>query len=213
MENNTNTTTPENISLQDRLRIATETKTPGTSTVTPKVEPVTPQVKETVQATVKKSPWNSDDDFVEPKPKPTTTTEQTESQEPKVTEKAKRASARTVVGMYDMSQKALFIPLLNRKYKKKFTEEEIERLDQVADANKALLGQEDFKLRSKWDNLMVKRDIKVKAVPMNKEEKQDTEEMLYGYFDATNTVISPAWGLVFALINTTGKRVIDLTTD
>lgn len=200
------------LTLEERLKKATEHKTPGSHTA-PKVETTAP-VEPKTEPTAKVSPWNSDDDFEKPKPKTTTTPSSNNTEEqPQVTEKSKRASARAVTGMYDMTQKGVFIPLINRKYKKKFSDEEVERLDQVADANKALLQPEDFKLRSKWDNLMAKRDVKVKAVPLNKEEKQDMESMLYDYFDATNTVISPAWGLVFAFVNITGKRVIDVVTD
>lgn len=210
MENNNELGTE---TLEQRLNKATAHKTPGTHTPTPTVEPkITPEPK--TEPTVKVSPWNSDDDFEKPKVKPAPSTDPADPDKTEpLSEKTKRASARTVCGMYDMSQKAIFIPALNRKYKKKFSEEEIDRLDKVADANKVHLSPDDFQLRSKWDNLMTKRDIKVKAVPMNREEKQDMEQMLYDYFDFTNTAISPAWGLVFAVVNTTGKRFIDVITD
>ena len=199
--------TENKTSLHDALNEATEYK-----------EPI---------AQNKSFEWNFDEAVIEEEIK--TDTNQASSQEPteqktppppappekKVTDKAKRASARTAVNMIDFVQKGLFTPILSYKYKRKFTEEEINTLENknLVDAKKDDLADEDLQLRNKWDRLMKRCNKKLDAVEFTDEEKTDLEEAFFAYFDFKEKTLSPEWFVGLALVNTIGKRAIDTFTD
>lgn len=145
----------------------------------------------------------------------TTTTKETEKPAGKITEKAKRSSARVAVGMLDMLQKSVFTPIISHKYKKKFTEDEINALDQknIIDKDPAQLAGEDLLLRNKWDRLMSKCQKKIEAIPMDETEKTDCEEAFYTYFDFKEKTLPPEWFVGFAILNSIGKRVVDVVTE
>jgi hypothetical protein len=129
------------------------------------------------------------------------------------TKDEKLASARIAVGMMDLTFKSLFTPLINHRFKKKFTVEEIDRLETVADADKKKLTDEDLDLRNKWDRLMKKRDQKLETIPIEGEEKDDLETAMYTYFDVTGKKLSPEWFVGMALIRSLGNRCVDTFTD
>jgi hypothetical protein len=132
----------------------------------------------------------------------------------KITDRAKLGSARTAVGMVELTQGMLLKPWINHKFKKKFSPEDITRLsDKVAEADLDELDKADQKLRKKWDKLMTKRDKLMNAVPLKPDETKDLTEAFYNYFDITGKNMPPEWYLAFALINVTGNRVIDIAFD
>lgn len=131
----------------------------------------------------------------------------------KITEGAKRSSARTAVSMLDLTQKGLFTPLIIRKYKKKFTPEEQERVLQNETKKKKDLTEEDQLLGSKFEKLMAKMNKKLDAVPLDETEKKDLEEAFYSYFDFKEKTLPPEWFVGLAITNSIGKRAIDLFTD
>lgn len=133
----------------------------------------------------------------------------------KITDKAKRSSARVAVGMLDMLQKSIFPAIISNKYKKKFTPEEINAIDErnICDREKNELVGEDAILRNKWDRLMGKCMKKIEEVPLTTTEKDDLNEAFYTYFDFTDKTLPPEWFIGFAILNTVGKRVVDIVTD
>lgn len=132
----------------------------------------------------------------------------------KLSKDVKEASARTAVGMLDFSQKLIFVPLLSWKFKKRFTPEEVKRLDAgVEDAKKEDLNDEDYKLRSKWDRLLKKHLKKIEAVPLEETEKADLEKAFYMYMDVKNKELPPEYFLGLTIITSIGKRAIDVITD
>lgn len=192
--------------LTARLKKATEFKTPGTNT--------TP--KSTTQ-TKAGNAWTSSDDFEEEKPKPQakpgTENPGEDITVKKITEKSKRASARMGVSMYDTFQRGIFTAAVNIKTKNKLNKLDPDKLELVADVNKATLTGEAFQLRDKLDKILESRDKKMNRIPLDQQEKQDMEEMIYNYCDATDSILSPVWGLVFAMAAPLGKRATDLFAD
>lgn len=131
----------------------------------------------------------------------------------KITDKAKHASARIAVGMLDLFQRSVFTPIHNHKFKKKFTEDEVERLDHVADAEKSSLDEKDIRIRNKWDRLSKKLEKKIKAIPFEEQERKDLEEAFFTYFDFKEKTLPPEWFVGMAVLNAMGKRAIDAFTD
>jgi hypothetical protein len=136
-----------------------------------------------------------------------------EAKPTKVTDAAKRSSARTAVSMLDLTQKGLFTPLIIRKYKKKFTPEEQERVLLNETKKKKDLTEEDQLLGAKFEKLMAKMNKKLDAIPLEDSEKTDLEEAFYSYFDFKEKTLPPEWFVGLAITNSIGKRAIDLFTD
>ena len=211
-------TTDQNSDLLKRLSSATETKTPGTQ-----------QTKKTTN-----SFWDaSDDDFentetektaedkgkTEETEKGKTTEPKTENKgEQKITEKVKMGSAKTAVGMIDLTLKGLITPIHNYKFKKKveknFNEAQIALIDdKLQDAEEKELDAKELRLKKRFDSIMKKYEKKMAAVPMNEVEKKDMTDAFYNYFDFTQTALSPNWYLAMAITDTVGKRAIDALAD
>lgn len=173
----------------------------------------------------KKEPeWNFDIDvtapIVEEKPAETKASETTEApaaketvKTKKITEDAKRGSARVAIGMLELTQKGIFTPLLTRKYRKKFTAEEQERIIQNESKKKKDLTEDDLALSAKFDKLMSRMNRKIDAIPFDDREKKDLEEALYLYFDTKEKTLPPEWFVAMAVTNAIGKRAIDVFTD
>jgi hypothetical protein len=131
----------------------------------------------------------------------------------KITEKAKRASARTAVGMLDLTQKSLFTPLLTSKYKKKFSKEEQDKLLEIEFKDKKELEGDDLALSNKFEKLMGRMNKKIDAIPLEESEKTDLEEAFFSYFDYKEKTLPPEWFVGMAVVNAIGKRAIDVFTD
>jgi hypothetical protein len=200
MQTNTNNNEED---LLKKLEAETEHKSPGGKSSFWEEEVSGEEKQETAKVEEKKET---------PKPEEKPAEEQT----PKVTEKAKRASARTAVGMIDMTQKAIFSPLIEWKYMRKFKKKELDRLEEkdLIDTEKSLIVEaSDMSLRTKWDRLMKKRDKKIDAIPFSAGEKEDLEEAFFTYFDFKEKTLPPEWFMYLAVINTVGRRLVDVVTD
>lgn len=200
------------LSLTERMKLLTETKKPTVDTNTTFKQQTNTQTN-TVNDSPKKigNNWNFKDDF-ESTEKPTQPTETTQQgEEPKkITTAMKQASARTAVGMLDFTQKLILRPIANYKFKKKFTSNEINRISEIDNANKATLSDEDLKIRNKWDKLL-KKHIKItEAIPLNETEEKDLEKIFFNYFDIKEKTLDPGYLVAFGIINCLGKRAIDV---
>lgn len=202
METNNN---PEE-NLHDLLNQATEVKAPtkNVSSHTWTIDDA--EIIEETNTASNNPEQNNTDETTDPVKNPP---------EKKITDKAKRASARTVVNSIDLLQKSIFTPILSYKYNKKFTPEEINRLDDknLVDLKKDELEGEDLMLRNKWDRLMKKYNKKVDEIPFTDPEKADMEEAFYCYFDYKETTVSPMFFVGMNVVNNIGKRAIDILTE
>lgn len=132
-----------------------------------------------------------------------------------ITEKAKRASASVAVGMLDMTFQTILTPLHGWKFKRKFKADEVKKLDEyVADSTlEELQEDEDKKLKRKWDRLLKSYEKKKGAIPLDEKEKRDLESAFYQYFNFKEKTLPPEWFVYMAVINSVGKRTIDLIVD
>lgn len=205
----------KDLSLEERLARATEKKSEPKSTIEETTEP-------------NQNFFGSDDDFepepeAEEKPVPPKKDKEPEAKDEKpetenrkpLTEEVKRTSARTAVSMFDMTQQMIFTPLLNRKFKRKFSETDINKLDDgLADADlNSLEDEEEKALKRKWDRLLKKHNKKMDDVPMGDREKKDMENAWYEYFTLTQKSISPGYLIAMTIANSLGRRAVDLFTD
>jgi hypothetical protein len=132
----------------------------------------------------------------------------------KLDREVKEASARTLVGMMNFTQKLIFTPIINYKFKKKFSDEEIEKLDAgVEDKNKDELDGEDLALRNKWDRLMRKRDKKIQGIPFDEGEEKDLHTACFNYMDIKEKELPPEYFLALTAATIIGKRAIDAFFD
>jgi hypothetical protein len=220
METNNNPA-PDNASLLDKLKQATEKKTPG---ATQEVK------KETAKAS---SYWGADDfeteqEHVTASPQQqTATVEETLTQpadqqapvektltqgtteEKPVTRAVKEAQARITTSSINTLQKLIFEFIVNLKTKKKFKPEEITRLEFISDANPTeLTDVKDKNLWLKWDKIMKKRDKKIKKIDMTEDERRDMTAMFMDYQEASGRILSPGWGLSIQIADVLAKRAI-----
>ena len=210
------------ISLQERLAKSTEKKD-FKATVTAADTPKGAKAADDF--------FGSDDDFEQPaalaasapssekkteEEKESSTEQKTErsagSKGP-ITEKAKWSSARTAVGMLDLTQKGIFTPLHTWKFNKKFSSEEKEKILDIEDKEAALLDDKEKALKRKWDRLLKKYEKKKEQIPLNEQERKDLESAFYNYFDYKQKELSPEWFIGMAIVNSIGSRTIDLITD
>jgi hypothetical protein len=142
-------------------------------------------------------------------------TESKENKAQPITEAAKRASARTAVGMLDLTLQSLLTPIHGWKFKRKFKSEEIKKIDEYIDDTTIdkLEAEEDKKLKRRWDRLLKKYEKKKDAIPLDEKEKKDLETAFYQYFDFKEKTLPPEWFIGMAITNAVGKRAIDLIAD
>lgn len=195
--------------LMDRLTAVTEKKDPGA-----KAAP-TWDFNEDKSDTGDEESAPNNDDFETPPEKPKTEKQPEEKEKPKLTDKMKLANARITVSALNSTQRIIFTPLINRKYRKKFDPEEIEKLDKtnLIDLPLDQVPDEDKSLRNKFDRIMEKRDKKINDIPFTEPESEDLEKMFYQYMDAKEANLPPEIMLVIGITNVIGKRAIDLCTD
>ena len=195
----------KDLSLEQELNEPTETKTPANNVS----KAWTFEDEEETQAAEKPQ---ADATKTTAETKTNTATDNEKPNDKKITEKAKQASARTAVNMLNLLQRGIFPPILEYKVQKKFTPEEVDRLDTLQDAVKSDLDSSDMALRTKFDRIMKSHNKKIDAVPFTETEEKDLEQAFYAYFDFKEKTLPPEWFLYMAVINTLGKRTIDVFT-
>lgn len=192
--------TPKAPSLQERLKALTEKKEP-------------PKASEATQ----KPSYANEENFAAPakedlKKTPDKPTEE-EKPSPKATQKMKEASANSIIGLVDITNR-IFIPVHHRKFRRKFTEEEQRRLNKLGDMEKEDITEaSDRALVTKCEKLLKKLDKKIADIPLKEEEKTDLRTQLMAYMDYKEKVLPPEIGLIFTAINILGGRIIDVVTD
>jgi hypothetical protein len=131
----------------------------------------------------------------------------------KPTHELKMGAANTAVGMTQLTVRMILTPIINYKFKKKFTDNEINKIDEIVDKDEAALDDSDLQIKKKWKRLMATRDKKIQGITFDEQKEKDLHKAFYNYFDFTESTMSPGWYLAFALINAIGGSIVDVVTD
>jgi len=132
---------------------------------------------------------------------------------PKVSDEEKRISAETATAALESFLEMLCVPLINRKFNKKLTIEEMDKGE--ANEYKAIetLTPGDQAIQQKFNAIMKKRDAKIKNIAFDTKETNRTEKIFYNYFKIKDIAMPPEWLLYVGLGNTIADRVIEVVTD
>lgn len=207
-------------SLQDKFRTATEFKEESTITdfwdfnedlkgATASDTKQNQDQKETVEETedpqTEETKNNSESETKNPK-KPLSASELSDVQ---------KASADTATLMFDQILQVVSTPLVNYKFKKKFTDEQRREILQKDLIDKALdqLEEQDKILKRKWEREVERRDYKIKNIPLNEKEEKNVNTAFLNYFKVTGKTMPPEWLLAFALTSITADRAIEVFVD
>jgi hypothetical protein len=219
MEENTNTPGPEEKKglpendLLSELSKATENKASKGE------EKKEPKPSSTVEPTETQSNfWNMDDmepekPIVPVSPVDAKNNTIVEVKPTKLTEKALKHSAAVAVGMIELTQSGLMLPILKRKFKKKFTEAEYDRYEEIFGLPDSSLKDEDKQLIAKMKKAADKYEKLKAAIPFTKDEDEQLETAFYKYFEYKQIELPPGMHLAFACVNVVGKRIIDVVFD
>ncbi len=214
--------TDQSSDLLTRLSAVTERKEPGTQKAKDKTstsywessdddfESVEVPEKNSLEINKESAPAKKSETIPGKKEEPKT--------EGKISERVKLGSAKTAVGMIDLTCKGLLTPILTYKTKKKlektFDEKQTKLIEEkLMDAELNELDAAEKRIKKRFDSIMAKYQKKVDAIPMSEPEKKDMTDAFYNYFDYTQTSLSPGWYLGMAITDTVGKRMIDVLTD
>jgi len=159
--------------------------------------------------------FSKDENDFDPEPKTKNENEESTEEKPaqRLTRDMKIASANSIIGMINITTR-IFIPIHNRKFQKKFTKEEILKLDKLVYKNSdQITDHEEISLKNKFDKLIKKHNKKLENVPLSEAEEKDLQTQLIAYMDFKNKTIPPEIGLLFNAISIIGNRVVDVTTD
>lgn len=216
MENEKNTAKQNNDSLLSRIAAQkTEIKTPGETNLG--VKSTFWDEKEASDKTKKKTEENNSNSETQENTEGNENNNSTQSETKVETEKkpgltlaAKEASAKTLVGLIDLGQKVILTPIIYWKFKKKFTKEEVTKLDakNLADADLKDLDGEDLALAKKWNRLLKGRDKSLEEIPLTPTEKADLQESAFTYMDIKGKELPPEMLMYANLGIILGKRVV-----
>lgn len=141
--------------------------------------------------------------------------EKTGDKKKPLTHAVKDESAEAATGMLDLLQTAICTPLVSYKYKEKFSDAEIDRLDtsNIIDAKLESLKDDDLTLRNKWDRLMTKCERKLEKIPLKANARANVKNAFYKYFEVKQTSMPIEWYIGFTIADSLISRVIDVMTD
>lgn len=164
------------------------------------------------------SSWGSDFDTTramatEPKQAPTNTEVKTESTVKTITTKEAEASATVTIGVVDLMQRTILNIVLNKKFEKKFTEQELETVDRVEDLPEEKLSPEESNLKRRFNKSFAKYEKNGASIPFTPDEKDEMREILAEYYKVTGKSVSPNLLLAGAFIDKIGKRVATIMFD
>lgn len=206
-------TTNKTESLADRLKAATEKKDPGTSARVSSFWEQSDDDFETAETgkTETDKPKNSAENTG--KSETATTISQENQPEKQYSKEMGQASARVFTKMVDMGQTMIFRPILNYKFKKKFTQEERDRLKELEFISEEQYTESDKKLLTKYEKLAAKHEKKDSEIPLNKEEEKDLQDFTAMYCDIKKKELPPEWGIAISLMVIICRRTTDVFFD
>lgn len=176
----------------------------------------TPETESTTEKAI--SDWGSDFDTtkasaLEPKPAAQATEKTPESIVKLITTKEAEASATVTIGIVDLMQRTVLNIVLNKKFEKKFTEEQMEIVDRVEDLPEDKLSPEESNLKRRFNKSFAKYEKTGDSIPFTPDEKDDMREILSEYYKVTGKSVSPNLLLAGAFIDKIGKRVATIMFD
>ncbi|OFY83646.1 MAG: hypothetical protein A3F72_15325 [Bacteroidetes bacterium RIFCSPLOWO2_12_FULL_35_15] len=182
-------------------------------------EQKTPVIETTAEKTI--SEWGNDFDtkkaseeqvIVQTK-QPVKQEVKTESIVKKITQIEAEASATVTIGVVDLMQRTILNIILNKKFEKKFTEDQIEIVDRVEDLPDDKLTPEEVSLKKRFNKSFAKYEKTGETIPFNAVEKDEMKEILAEYYKVTGKAVSPNLLLAGAFIDKIGKRVATIMFD
>lgn len=207
-------------SLADRLKKATQTKTPNANTSSnlnlEKKNKETTTAQEDNQASSTDhgtfDNWNSDEDF-DNVPETTEDGDQKEGQKPPPSLREMKAGARSATAAVNMAQRMIFANLSKTKALKPFSREQLDEINTIDFLPKALLSEQQSILLGRFHKSMKKHEQISKEIPFNKDEIQDWETVFMMYQEDTGKPI-PRWiHGALTLVTSLGKRGFDIYFD
>ena len=179
------------------------------------------EIKNPVLETVIDKPisaWGSDFDTTramatEPKQTPVVAESKVESIVKTITAKEAEASATVTIGIVDLMQRTVLNIVLNKKFEKKFTEEQVQTVDRVEDTPDDKLTPEESNLKRRFNKSFAKYEKTGDSIPFTADEKDEMREILSEYYKVTGKSVSPNLLLAGAFIDKIGKRVATIMFD
>ncbi len=222
MQDNTNTPetavtiTTENFDMLAELSKSTDVKT---NSKVQSADATTNAETKTNSLVKTDSSWEADDFTPELLPKKQTeTTTTVDAPEDKkagkqITDKVVESSARTAIGMLDITQRTVLTLVVERKFQKQFTKDEQERIIEKTNADVATLTDADKQLIERYNKLDAKKDRTLKKIPFQPQEETDLAEVFGRYFKEKQIELPVGAHMAFAVINVIGQRVLDVVFD
>lgn len=196
---------PTNADLLSALEAPTETKTPSNTNSDGwsfDVEPETTTV-------VEPQPTNTEPETSNPKTQ-TTATAQTSG----LSKTEINANAKLNVGFIDFTQQNVLRFFLNKKFEKKYTEQELELIKtDLVYKPKVQLTEAEQVLKAKHKTLENKKKRKADIIPFEDLEKKQLEKIVADYIEATGQSMPPWLTAVLAVGQIMLKRVEVFTED
>lgn len=205
------TDTTEISDLHAALAQSTESKAPGTSAGPAWTFDETEGEfqAQTAETQNNQSGSNASDNFLKGDDRPASE----RLAKPRVPDEVKRASAETATAALDSLLGMVCVPLIDRKIRKRFTEEEMDKGAALEDRKDEELSDEDLRIKNKWNRLMKLRDHKIKNVDLSAKETKNCETAFYNYFKIKDIAMPPEWLLYISLGSIVIDRVIEAVTD
>lgn len=197
----------EEINLHAALAEQTEQKTPGTSTGPAwnfeQDEQIAAEAEESAATDGGK------DDFLRTDNRPAGE----RINKPRVPDEVKRASAETATAALDSLLSMTCVPLIDRKIRKRLTEEEMDLGFNLEDKKDDELNDEELRIKNKFTRLMKLRQHKIDNVELSTKEIKNVETAFYNYFKIKDIAMPPEWLLYISLGSIVIDRVIEVVTD
>ncbi len=136
--------------------------------------------------------------------------EQAPAKNPDFKKEDARASANMLIKGIDGFQTLMFSLIIESKYKKKFTEEEIERVYPLTFLDKKdIKDPKDIAIFNKYEVMMKRRDKKLGKIPFDEKLENDFAILFTDYQVSQQKVFSPVISLIVGCMGLLGKRIYD----
>lgn len=135
-----------------------------------------------------------------------------EPEKPKITAEAARNSAKVAVGMLDITQSGLFSVMLKRKFRKKYSQKELDWLENNPGKTESD-DETERKIIEKHQKLELRLTKKMDAIPFKKDEEEQLVGSIAMYFKEKQIELPPSYLLVFAVVDVIGTRAISVMSE
>ena len=132
---------------------------------------------------------------------------------PKVPDEVKRASAETATATTEAVMEMIAFPIIDYKFKKKFSKDQLARGLELEDKEFETLNTEEQKLQARIKYALKTRDKKREAIPLDKDEKKGVMDAWYQYFKIKDAAIGPEVLLYLLLGRLLVNRTVEIARD